>query len=83
MKPTIPQVIDRFAAYWRKHGRSWSSLHMVLEDGNADHSSVHSAFEYCQSVNDKEGADLAVILSQMSRSQRLRLPHKVAALVNA
>ena len=74
MKPTIPEVIDRFIAY---HGlpenAAWGSLHIVLEDDNVDDSSVRYCIDYALERGDKEGAELAKILLRMSKTQRLKL----------
>jgi hypothetical protein len=76
MKPTIPEVIDRFIPYYRQHG-VWGSLHIVLEDGNYDDSSVLYCFERATRTGDTEGAALAEILLTMSRTQRSKLANTV------
>ncbi len=83
-KPTIPEVIARFAAYYaRPENRAWGSLHLVLDDGNV--MDQHVAF--CQQIalerGDQDGAELAAILKQMSKSQRIRLPFKVYAWIDS
>lgn len=74
MKPTIPEVIDRFRAYQAIPGNgAWGSLHVVLDDDNVDDSTVAFCIEYAEKCGDTEGAELARILLTMSRTQRSRL----------
>lgn len=75
-KPTIPEVLPRFVAY-HACNPVWGSLHIVLEDGNCDDSSVRFCLEEAEKRGDAEGAELARILLRMSRSQRGRLDWKV------
>jgi hypothetical protein len=72
MKPSIPEVIDRFKAYHKKEA-AWGSLHIVLEDSNVSDSSVSFCIEYAIKNGDTEGAELGKILLSMSKTQRLRL----------
>ena len=72
----IPEVIDRFRAYFRKNP-AWASLHVVLDDANFDDGAVRHCIEYADRVGDREGADLGRILLCMSKSQRKRLATKV------
>ena len=74
MKPTIPEVIDRFRAYYDRVGWSWGSLHIVLSDGNIEDHFVKWCVTYAVDHGDVEGAELANVLLAMSRTQRLRLP---------
>jgi len=78
-KPTIPEVLERFAAYQRKE-LAWGCLHIVLDDGNVDNASVAFCIKYAERSEDPdpEAAKLGRILARMSKSQRLRLPRKVA-----
>lgn len=71
-KVTIPEVIDRFRAYHHKN-LVWGSLHVVLDDLNLEDGTVKFCEKYAEENGDKEGAELARILLQMSRSQRKRL----------
>jgi hypothetical protein len=72
MKPTIPEVIERFRAYHDKHG-AWGSLHIVLDDGNNEDSSVAYCVDSATERGDEEGTELARILMTMSRTQRGRI----------
>jgi len=68
---TIPDVLERFAGYNAKHP-SWGCLHSILDDGNVEDNCTQP------SPNDtEEAAELRVLLSRMSRTQRLKLPRKV------
>ena len=75
-KPTIPDVIKRFAAYRAQHP-TWGSLHIVLEDHNLSDSSVSYCLAWAKGQGDTEGAALADLLLRMSRSQRWRLSVKI------
>lgn len=82
MKPTIPQVVERFAKYYQKPGNgAWGSLHNVLDDGNVKNIDVEWAIVRAWDGNDEEGAMLARILLSMSKTQRLRLPKKVREFI--
>jgi hypothetical protein len=71
-RPTIPDVVDRFRAYLAQHP-AWGSLHIVLEDGNTQDSSVDGCLHRALEDGDVEGAELARVLRRMSRTQRLKL----------
>lgn len=72
MKPTIPEVVDRFRAYY-KDNPAWGSLHIVLDDGNVRDSDVEFCRLLAQKRDDVEGESLAEILAQMSKTQRIKL----------
>lgn len=73
-KPTIPDVIDKFRAYYYKPGNAmWGSLHIVLSDGNVDDHDVLHCLAWAIDEGDTEGAELAKILLSMSRTQRLKI----------
>ncbi|MNB58588.1 hypothetical protein D3C87_598700 [compost metagenome] len=72
---TVPEVIERFAAYHMDYP-VWGSLHIVLEDFNVDNHHVEWCIEYAIKEGDKEGEELGKILLQMSKSQRLKIAHK-------
>lgn len=71
-KITIPEVIERFKEYHKQNG-AWGSLHIVLDDHNVEDSSVLFCLDWARENNDTEGAELAKILYQMSKTQRLKL----------
>ena len=72
MKPTIPEVRDSFRAYLAQHP-TWGSLHIVLDDGNVEDSSVEFCLDFARECGDAEGERLARILLRMSKTQRLKL----------
>lgn len=72
---TVPEVIERFAAYHLENP-VWGSLHIVLEDFNIDDSHVQFCVDYAIKSGDKEGEELGKILLQMSKSQRLKIAAK-------
>jgi hypothetical protein len=71
-KPTIPDVIDRFRAYYQRNPL-WGSLHVVLADRNTQDSHVDFCIEDARERGDFEGEALARLLRRMSRTQRGKL----------
>jgi hypothetical protein len=72
VKPTIPEVIDRFRAY-HDANITWGSLHIVLDDGNVRDDDVTFCIEWAREHDDAEGESLGRILLQMSKTQRKKL----------
>ena len=70
--PNIPEVLPRFREYHTKHF-AWGALHIVLDDGNVDDSSVQHCIEWAVQSSDAEGEALARILLSMSKTQRKKL----------
>jgi hypothetical protein len=70
--PSIPEVIDKFRNYYRAHP-AWGSLHSVLDDGNLSNQSVLFCATWARENGDDEGADLAYILLDMTKTQRGKL----------
>lgn len=75
IKPTIPEVVGRFARYFQQPGHgAWGSLHCILDDGNTKNIFLRREVEdEVRQRGDIEGADLIAVLRSMSRSQRKRL----------
>lgn len=71
-KPRIPDVLQEFRDY-HACNPSWGSLHIVLDDGNVENSSVEFCRTYAEDAEDFWGARLATTLLLMSRTQRLKL----------
>ena len=71
-KPTIPEVAVRFRAYHLEHP-TWGALHIVLEDGNLEDNHVVYCRVFALELGDEEGAELAMILSRMSQTQRAKI----------
>lgn len=72
MKPTIPEVIERFAAYYARHPAG-GAMHIVLDDGNIADEHVRYCIQHAQEQGDAEGEALARILLDMSKTQRKKL----------
>lgn len=71
-KPTIPEVLDRFRAYYEDNP-AWGSLHIVLDDQNVADHHVEFCVQWAIENNDPEGEELGRLLLRMSRTQRLKL----------
>jgi hypothetical protein len=73
-KPTVPEVLPMMRAYAATEGNEvGGSLHIVLDDGNVDDSSVKWCIEYAKEREDAAGVELGEMLLRMSRTQRLKL----------
>jgi hypothetical protein len=82
MKPAIPDVVERFAAYYEQPmNGAWGSLHIVLDDGNVRRSDVEFCLEAATAGGDTEGVALATILFEKSKTQRLKLGGSVDAFI--
>ena len=79
---TIPEVVERFANYFRQpdHG-AWGSLHIVLADNNVYDDSCAFCIRWAVERGDHEGAGLAELLLKLTRSQRSRLDRAVHAFI--
>lgn len=79
----IPQVVQRFAEYYRHNG-AWGLLHTALDDGNIKDSDVR----WCVLVTpdsvyyDQNGSDLAKVLASMTLTQRGKLSELCGWLVH-
>jgi hypothetical protein len=71
-KPSIPDVVAAFAAYYEEHP-VWGSLHCVLDDGNTENAHVEGCIAYAVERGDAEGERLGRILRRMSGTQRGKL----------
>lgn len=81
-KPTIPEVVPQFAAYYQKPGNgAWGSLHIVLDDGNVKDDDVVFCMECAEKRNDIDGYNLAQLLLRMSKTQRKKLWYAVKKYV--
>ncbi len=84
-----PGFLEPFTDYNRDYP-SWGVLHVVLDDGNVDDGSVLFCMEYrppiwatISEAEQDRGNALAVIVLQLSRTQRLKLPELVRARLAA
>jgi hypothetical protein len=66
------EILERFRAYHAKES-AWGWLHVVLDDGNVEDSSVEVCIECASEDGDQEALELGKILLQMSEAQRLKL----------
>lgn len=73
---TIPEVLPRFAAYYRENP-AWGSLHVVLDDGNIGDDTVRYVVERAAESGDVEGEALGRLLLDMTKSQRGRMDRVV------
>lgn len=80
VKPTIPEHVERFAAYYAKEP-VWGSLHVVLDEPNYSDADVAFCIEVARSRGDAEGEALAEILMRMSKTQRSKIGREAEHLV--
>ena len=74
MKPTIPEVLPRLQAYFRRTGELAGGIfHIMLDDGNCDAGSAAFCLEEAKKGTDQEAIDLAWALWKMSPTQRKKL----------
>lgn len=76
-RPTIPDVVERFAAYGIKTSGVWGSLHVVLDECNVSDGNVEWCIAYAERRGDAEGAELGRILLTMSKTQRGKMDRAV------
>jgi hypothetical protein len=69
---SVPDVIERFRAY-KQANPCWGALHIVLDDGNVKNKDVEFCAEDALERGDAEGHELALLLLQMSTTQRHKL----------
>lgn len=75
-KTTVPETLQAFGEMFRAYyleNPSWGSLHIVFDDGNWDDDSVRSCIVFAVDRGDAEGLVLAVVLEDLSETQRRRL----------
>ena len=73
-KPTIPEVLPLITRFAKLPANSVGGcLHIVLDEGNVDESSVKSCLDYAIERNDSLAVEVAEILLRMSKTQRLKL----------
>jgi hypothetical protein len=73
-RPNVPTVAPLASAYRAKRGNgAGGSLHIVLDDGNLETSSVLFCLNWAMDRGDRDGAALALILLAMSPTQRGRV----------
>jgi hypothetical protein len=73
-KPTLPEVIPLVLDYYAKEGNcAGGNLHIVLDDGNLQNSSIEYCLKCAEEENDVDGVVLAKLLLLMSHTQRKHL----------
>lgn len=77
MKPSINEVLPLFLAYKSEHP-DWGALHCVLADGNVRDRDVEHATDAAIRGGQVHAYVLGLILMQMSKTQRIKLPKVVA-----
>ena len=79
VKPVIPDVIPLVKDYYAlPNNGAGGSLHIVLDDGNVQDSSIIFCLDICKKNNDEKGIKLCNLLLRMSKTQRRKLymmPH--------
>jgi len=73
-KPTVPEIAPLVRALYRsRHGGAGCCLHVVLDDGNVEDSSVEFCILYATERGHEFCTALGRALRSMSRTQRLKL----------
>lgn len=73
-RPIVPDVVAVAVAYYAIPGNEVGGrLHIVLDDGNVDDSSVEFCRKAAMEVGDKEGERLAELLARMTTTQRQKV----------
>jgi hypothetical protein len=75
-KPTIPEVLPLVLQYYAEY-RSGGNLHLVLDDGNVNNEHVLYCWRLAKERDDALGVQIAELLLQMSKTQRLKLGAKL------
>ena len=70
-RPTVPEVLPLVRAYYAKPGNeAGGNLHIVLDDGNVEDSSIRFCVEGSVREMDLDGVSLCQKLLAMSKTQR-------------
>lgn len=68
-----PELVDRFRRYHAEHP-AWGALHVVLDDGNFKLPPIAVVgLARRDARGDAEGAELGVILAELTPSQRAKI----------
>lgn len=77
-RPTVPEVLLHARAYYAKPGNGvGGNLHLVLDNRNVTDDHVRYCLERAEAEGDIDGAALAKMLLQMTKTQRLKLASQV------
>jgi MOSC domain-containing protein YiiM len=71
-RPSIPDVLERFRAYYRLHPVG-GVFYITLENGNVKDGHAMECWRRAHEEGDPEAIELAVILLQMTPTQRKKL----------
>ena len=71
-KPTVPEALPFVRTLYESHGAG-CCLHIVLDDGNIEDSSVEFCIRYAEEQGHGSCAALARMLRSMSKTQRQKL----------
>lgn len=75
-KPTVPEVAPLVKAFYAMWGNGvGGSLHIVLDDGNVEDSSIEFCRKWAEDHGDLSGIALAMVLARMSKTQRSKLAY--------
>lgn len=75
-KPTVNGMKERIKKYLSNHPTNtlYGNLKVFLGQ-NTSESIIRSTFEHCIELNDREGAEICIVLLTMSKTQRLKISH--------
>lgn len=74
---TVPEVLPLVQAYCRMEGNAvGGALHIVIEDLNIEDDHVRWCYRDALQRNDWLGATLALLLLQMTKTQRIKIAHR-------
>jgi hypothetical protein len=73
-KVTVPEVLPLVQAFYaHPDNGTGGCLHIVLDDGNVDHSSVQFCVDQAKKDGDRMGELLGRVIQKLSKTQRNRL----------
>jgi hypothetical protein len=71
---TVPEFMEKVWAYVDRDGHSLGgALHIAVDDGNIDDSHIEFCRQFALEQGDVEGAWLATLLAEMSKTQRRKV----------
>lgn len=70
-------TLASWAYYQQPDNGAGGSLHIVLDDGNLETSNVQFCLEWARKEHDEDGEALALMLLEMTRTQRGRVYHRL------
>lgn len=77
-RPSVPDVLPLARSYYAKPGNEvGGNLHIVLDDRNVQSNHVRFCMEQAVARGDMDGVELAKMLLQMTKTQRLKLASQI------